>query len=269
MMNRLFVATLTILCLLSVTTYPCLAQGTNVIYACIQKNNGQARIVSGPSNCNPSEVAVSWNVVGPQGPKGDTGATGPQGPAGPIGQTGPVGPTGPAGATGAVGPIGPAGPVGPPGLQGPKGDPGALAASVIVFSSGPEKIGLGGVAFFHPVGQGHVGPIRAYPASAFTTKVVLPVRGEVSNLVAEVNFTPTDGPPVPFYDVTVAVSPPGADYHLGTGIACTIYSNRNTCTTNGSWVFTEGQGVVVNFIPLTQGAPIAEATACVSFTPQK
>jgi hypothetical protein len=116
MINRLLVTSLTILCLLAVMAYPAQSQ-ESVIFACIQKNNGQTRIVSGPSNCNPSEVAVSWNVVGPSGavgptgpagPKGDTGATGATGP---IGATGPTGPKGDTGATGATGAAGPAGPV--------------------------------------------------------------------------------------------------------------------------------------------------------------
>ncbi len=54
----------------------------NVIYACVQKNNGQTRIVAAVGNCLPSEVAVSWNKVGPQGdpgPKGDNGVVGPKG----------------------------------------------------------------------------------------------------------------------------------------------------------------------------------------------
>jgi hypothetical protein len=118
-MNRLFVASLTISCLLAVVACPCQAQATDLIYACIQKNNGQTRIASGPGECRSSEVAVSWNVAGPQGPKGDTGATGTigaAGPAGPMGPAGPAGPKGDTGATGATGPQGPAGSVGPTGL---------------------------------------------------------------------------------------------------------------------------------------------------------
>ena len=41
-----------------------------VLNGCFKKVNGQLRIVSSPSQCNPSEVAISWNIVGPQGPTG-------------------------------------------------------------------------------------------------------------------------------------------------------------------------------------------------------
>jgi hypothetical protein len=143
-MNRLFVATSTVLCLLAAMTYPRQAQGYDdgkqrpslrrddllqhdVIYACVQKNNGQTRIVGDARYCRGSEIAVFWNVLGPQGPQG---ATGPQGPIGPVGAQGPqglkgdtgiTGPQGPIGLTGATGATGVTGPAGPQGLQGPIG----------------------------------------------------------------------------------------------------------------------------------------------------
>jgi hypothetical protein len=46
---------------------------SGVIYACYKKINGQLRIVSDPSKCLPSEVSVSWNMVGPPGPQGPSG----------------------------------------------------------------------------------------------------------------------------------------------------------------------------------------------------
>jgi hypothetical protein len=66
---------------------PCYS-ADNVIYACIKKENGQARIVSGPGNCGPSEVSVYWNQVGPKGDKGDKGDPGPKGDTGPQGPPG-------------------------------------------------------------------------------------------------------------------------------------------------------------------------------------
>gem|GEM_PF-1946371 len=63
----------------------------NVLNGCYQKINGQLRIVSSPSQCNPSEISVSWNIVGPQGLAGSQGPPGPQGPAGPEGPAGPQG----------------------------------------------------------------------------------------------------------------------------------------------------------------------------------
>jgi len=62
---------------------PCYS--ADVIYACIKKVNGQARIVSTPSECLPSEVSVQWNQVGPQGPTGPTGPTGLTGQPGVLG----------------------------------------------------------------------------------------------------------------------------------------------------------------------------------------
>jgi hypothetical protein len=57
----------------------------DVIYGCYKKQNGQLRIVNNPSDCRPSEVAISWNLIGPKGDKGDTGLQGPEGPPGPPG----------------------------------------------------------------------------------------------------------------------------------------------------------------------------------------
>ena len=53
-----------------------LAPTGDVITACYKKVNGQLRIVSDPSNCNPSETAISWSIVGPEGPQGPQGPTG-------------------------------------------------------------------------------------------------------------------------------------------------------------------------------------------------
>jgi hypothetical protein len=66
----------------------------NVLNGCYQKINGQLRIVSNPGQCNPSELPLSWNIVGPQGPAGPQGPEGPQGPMGPAGPQGPAGPSG-------------------------------------------------------------------------------------------------------------------------------------------------------------------------------
>ncbi|MFL5910322.1 MAG: hypothetical protein ACJ768_07120 [Gaiellaceae bacterium] len=66
-----------------------------VIQGCVNKTNGDTRIVSDTGQCRTSERAISWNAVGPQGPKGDKGDTGQQGPKGDPGETGPQGPGGP------------------------------------------------------------------------------------------------------------------------------------------------------------------------------
>jgi hypothetical protein len=60
----------------------------NVVNACYQKNDGQLRYVNQAVPCRPSEIPISWNIVGPRGPQG---ITGPQGPIGPQGPAGPPG----------------------------------------------------------------------------------------------------------------------------------------------------------------------------------
>ena len=64
------------------------APSANVITGCYQKVNGQLRIVNNASQCRPSEIAISWNILGPQGPAGPQGPEGPQGPSGPAGTDG-------------------------------------------------------------------------------------------------------------------------------------------------------------------------------------
>lgn len=63
----------------------------DVTIACKHKTNGKLRVVDDAVLCTKSEVAISWNAVGPPGPAG------PQGPEGPQGSQGPQGPAGPAG----------------------------------------------------------------------------------------------------------------------------------------------------------------------------
>jgi len=101
---------------------------SGVINACVNRNNGQVRIVSAGEACRVPEIAVTWNAAGPSGatgPTGATGATGAAGPTGATGATGPAGPTGVTGATGATGATGPAGATGPTGAAGATGATGA------------------------------------------------------------------------------------------------------------------------------------------------
>ena len=56
--------------------------GPGVIQGCYMKTNGQLRIVGTAADCGPSELALSWNEVGPSGAQGETGPTGPEGPPG-------------------------------------------------------------------------------------------------------------------------------------------------------------------------------------------
>ena len=106
---------------------PISAQGQQ-ISACVNNSSGTIHIVGQNVSCGSNEMALTWNIVGPQGPigpvgpAGPTGATGPQGPAGPAGAQGSTGLQGPMGAPGATGATGPQGP------QGPAGGPLALSS---------------------------------------------------------------------------------------------------------------------------------------------
>jgi hypothetical protein len=64
----------------------------DVTIACKHKTNGKLRVVDDAVLCTASEVAISWNAVGPPGPEGPQG---PEGPEGPQGLQGPAGPAGP------------------------------------------------------------------------------------------------------------------------------------------------------------------------------
>lgn len=84
-----------------------------VISGCYKTSSGAIRVIDAQAGetCAKSEVALTWNQVGPQGPTGAQGVPGPQGPGGPAGPAGPAGPQGPTGPTGPQGPAGPAGAV--------------------------------------------------------------------------------------------------------------------------------------------------------------
>ena len=70
------------------------AQNSNTIHGCYSNGNGSLRRVNAPSDCNNSETAISWNIVGLQGSQGVQGPAGPQGIPGPQGPQGVQGPTG-------------------------------------------------------------------------------------------------------------------------------------------------------------------------------
>lgn len=113
------------------------AHAANTIYACAAKISGNLRVVSGPGLCTANEVAVSWNITGPEGPKG---AQGPQGPQGPKGAQGPQGPKGSQGAQGPQGSQGPEGPKGAQGPEGPKGPQGAQGPQGPKGPQGPQGL---------------------------------------------------------------------------------------------------------------------------------
>jgi hypothetical protein len=87
---------------------------SGLINGCFKAANGQLRVIDpATDSCLPTETAISWNQIGPQGPIGSAGAIGPQGPQGAVGPAGPQGPKGDPGAPGAQGAQGAAGPPGP------------------------------------------------------------------------------------------------------------------------------------------------------------
>src|SRR5450631_1214179 len=77
-----------------------------MINGCFKTQNGQLRVIDPETeHCLPSETAISWNQVGPQGLQGIQGlkgATGATGANGAIGAAGAAGPKGDTGATGAI-----------------------------------------------------------------------------------------------------------------------------------------------------------------------
>ena len=87
---------------------PAQAQAPATLGACVNANNGNMRLASGPSGCRNPEVFVQWNVEGIQGAQGVQGKLGEQGEQGAQGKMGPQG------AQGVQGKIGPQG---PPGLS--------------------------------------------------------------------------------------------------------------------------------------------------------
>jgi Collagen triple helix repeat (20 copies) len=101
------------------------------IIACVNNQNGLARIVGSAGDCRQEEHVVQWDGSGPAGPQGPQGPVGPPGPQGPQGVPGPQGAPGPAGKDGAPGPAGPTG------SQGPAGNDGAPGSSGPVGPQGP------------------------------------------------------------------------------------------------------------------------------------
>ena len=47
-----------------------------VIYGCVQRSNGQLRIVGSLTDCRAAESGISWNTTGPAGPEGQQGPPG-------------------------------------------------------------------------------------------------------------------------------------------------------------------------------------------------
>lgn len=49
---------------------------TNQIYACVNKTNGEMRMVDSQATCKNGEKSVKWSIQGPPGPQGPAGETG-------------------------------------------------------------------------------------------------------------------------------------------------------------------------------------------------
>jgi len=65
------------------TAYLALAQGENIINACVAKD-GTLRVVISEEQCKSKETPLSWNKQGEQGPQGEPGPQGEQGEQGPM-----------------------------------------------------------------------------------------------------------------------------------------------------------------------------------------
>jgi hypothetical protein len=105
---------------------------SNQINACFKPSNGSIYVVGQGAergNCQPNDVPIVWNIIGPVGPQGPSGAAGPPGPSG---------------ATGPVGASGSPGPVGPPGtftglFSSPNGDYSIRVADTGIELKGPSS----------------------------------------------------------------------------------------------------------------------------------
>ena len=153
------------------------------IHACVDRKNGQVRIVSAGEACRNSESAMQWNAEGPAGPRGPGGPAGPQGASGAAGPHGDRGPAGPAGDPGTAGPQGESGPAGPQGETGPQGEPGPAGPKGDAGPAGPA----GSQGDAGPAGAaGPAGPAGTPGVSGWeqkTTFVTLPANGITSTVV--------------------------------------------------------------------------------------
>ena len=129
------------------TPSPARAQLT--LGACVNNNNGNLHLASGPSDCKGQEVFVQWNVQGVPGPTGPTGLQGPQGIQGPTGAKGDQGLMGATGIQGPTGLQGIPGTMGPTGIQGIQGIQGPTGLQGIQGPIGPTgmtgSIGIQGI----------------------------------------------------------------------------------------------------------------------------
>lgn len=103
---RMRVATLVGLGVLLMTAFAATAEANaTVIYACIAKTSGAARIVSKTAKCKKGESKLSWNAQGPAGATGETGTTGATGKEGSAGKEGGPGKEGTPGKNGTNGAV--------------------------------------------------------------------------------------------------------------------------------------------------------------------
>lgn len=125
------------------------------VHGCYKAQNGQLRVVAAGEACGPSELALQWNQIGPQGATGAQGLRGPQGEPGADGTDGVDGTDGLPGRDGTDGTNGTNGidgidgTNGTDGAQGPQGPagPGGASAWALVASDGTvvRSSGISGV----------------------------------------------------------------------------------------------------------------------------
>lgn len=209
-------------------------QTPGTITACYDNATGQMRRVATAADCKAKEVALTWNIVGPQGPEGLQGIQGLQGLQGLSGPAGPAGP----GLVGSVYVIpGGGGSAGGGYLQlstannraslfltcnyGFPGDneafwfatsPGVTAGSVKIFNV------VNGLApqMFADLQSGSGGQDRAFPATSFQ-----------GTWPYHAVFSAVDGSSVSRFDVTVFGSAGGPCtvllYSTGLGLATVVH----------------------------------------------
>ncbi len=112
--------------------------GTRPIAACVDRSDGDVRIVGTRAACGQGERRVQWSQRGTTGARGPQGLAGPEGDAGAQGVPGAQGLPGGTGAPGVPGPQGRQGDTGAQGLPGELGAPGLQGEPGAQGPQGPQ-----------------------------------------------------------------------------------------------------------------------------------
>jgi len=138
---------------------------SGIIYACVNKSSGVARIIAASTHCHSSEYKTSWNRQGPQGDQGIQGIQGPKGDTGAPGTNGTNGTNGTDGKDGAPGPKGDTGPSGTANTTYPstKGTIDSSKPGTVTTPCPQGSVLVGGGYQVTPTDTGGVSIVESYP----------------------------------------------------------------------------------------------------------